>query len=66
MVPRHQLAVRGSLQNGLTFSKIPRTAKPIQRLDPDQFFGPRWMQPFCHPLRARNDNSGSTSKLETL
>src|SRR5216683_1800110 len=49
MVPRHQLAFerwRGSLQNRLTFPKIPRTAKSIQRLDPDQIL----VRAGCNPL----------------
>src|SRR6266851_605806 len=49
MVPRHQLVFgrsRGSLQNRLTFPKIPRTAKSIQRLDPDQIL----VRAGCNPL----------------
>jgi hypothetical protein len=38
----------------------------MQRLDPDQVLVRAGSNPFCHPLRARNDNSGSTSNLEKL
>jgi hypothetical protein len=57
---------RGSLQNRLTFPKITRTAKPIQRLDPDQILVRAGSNPsaiHCAPEKA---NSGSTSNLETL
>jgi hypothetical protein len=57
---------RVSLQNGLTFPKIPQTAKPIQRLDPDQILVRAGSNPSATHCTTEKANSGSTSNLETL
>jgi hypothetical protein len=66
MVPRHQLVDRGSLQNRLTFLKIPGTAKSIQHLDPDQILVRAGSNPSATHCTTEKANSGSTSNLETL
>jgi hypothetical protein len=57
---------RVSLQNGLTFSKTAETAKPIQRLDPDQILVRAGSNPSATHCTTEKANSGSTSNLETL
>jgi hypothetical protein len=57
---------RVSLQNGLTFPKIPQTAKPIQRLDPDQILVRAGSNPSVTHCTTEKANSGSTANLETL